>query len=64
MNLTTLNKQELNMLFLERHNAYMKASKGFTLGTQKSPEHIEAKNQLDLVIEEMKRRRNPIDRAE
>ena len=64
MDLSTLTKHELNELFLERHNAYMRASMGFSVGMQKSPEHIDAKNQLDLVIEEMKRRRNPVDDVE
>lgn len=61
MDLSALSKRELNMMFLEKHIAYMHASNGYTVGIQKSPEHIEAKNQLDLVIEEMERRRNLAD---
>ena len=58
MDLTVLNNNELNLLFLQRHDIYMEASKGFLIGTPKTAEHIDAKANLNVVIEEMKRRKN------
>ena len=64
MDLTVLNDNELNILFLQRHDVYMQASKGFLIGTLKSAKHIEAKMNLNVVIDEMKRRKhdNPDDK--
>jgi hypothetical protein len=58
MDLTVLNNNELSLLFLQRHDIYMQVSKGFLIGTLKTAKHIEAKANLNVVIEEMNRRKN------
>lgn len=57
MELRELNKDELRALFIRCHEIYMEASKNLHIRQPKSAEYREAKRNLDIVMEEMKRRK-------